>query len=194
MLYSLMSTKFRRAFHRILSCRLGRGRGAYYDPRETTCATPSVAHHAATRQGELEGGRNCFARKGYGTFIYAWNRFLQTIQPTQARQGSCGVVIVSLPFSTVTYWIMHAQYFALINLNLRLWFCARASFCLLLILLKTRVKRLSDDAGSGERDLIVNKTFSEKNGRLAIPENNKVGNSIFVENSALSFLTQSDRL
>ena len=52
MLYSLMSTKFRRAFHRILSCRLGRGRGAYYDPRETTCATPSVAHHAATRQGE----------------------------------------------------------------------------------------------------------------------------------------------
>ena len=60
MLYSLMSTKFRRAFHRILSCRLGRGRGAYYDPRETTCATPSVAHHAATRQVELEGERNRF--------------------------------------------------------------------------------------------------------------------------------------
>ena len=88
MLYSLMSTKFRRAFQRILSCRLGRA-GAYYDPRETTCATPSVAHahHVATR-----------------------------------------------------------------------------------------VNRLTDDtAGSGERETnTVNRGYKEKNGHLAIPENNKV--------------------
>lgn len=84
MLYSLMSTKFRRAFQRILSCRLGRA-GAYYDPRETTCATPSVAH-------------------------------------------------------------------------------------------AHRVNRLSDDtAGSGERESdTVNRGYKEKNGHLAIPENNKV--------------------
>ena len=89
MLYSLMSTKFRRAFQRILSCRLGRA-GAYYDPRETTCATPSVghAHHVAMRVNT----------------------------------------------------------------------------------------RLSDDTGSGDHGEfnIVNRNYAEKNGHLAIPENNKV--------------------
>ena len=90
MLYSLMSTKFRRAFQRILSCRLGRA-GAYYDPRETTCATPSVAHahHVAMRVNT----------------------------------------------------------------------------------------RLSDDTGSGDHgefNIVNNRHYAEKNGHLAIPENNKV--------------------
>ena len=41
MLYSLMSTKFRRAFRRMLSC----NRAPLYEPRgEVTCAMPSVAH------------------------------------------------------------------------------------------------------------------------------------------------------
>ena len=100
---------------------------------------------------------------------------LPTTQPKQAKtdSGTSGVWRYKASFvCNYFYGIMHTP----INLNLKLKFCSKTSFSLLLILLDTRVKRLSDDAGSGEGDLIVNKTFAEKNGRLAIPENNKVGN------------------
>ena len=63
-------------------------------------------------QGGLIGGRNHFGQ-AYRTFMYTWNFWGDT----------------SLPLST------GAQYFALINLNLRFQFCAKTSFSLLLILL-----------------------------------------------------------
>lgn len=58
MLYSLMSTKFRRAFRRILSC----NRSPMYDPRETTCATPSVSHMASTRVTKVNNGEKTAKR------------------------------------------------------------------------------------------------------------------------------------
>ena len=42
---------------------------------------------------------------------------------------------MSLPSFVVTYWIMNARYFALVDLNLKVQFCAKPSFSLLLSLL-----------------------------------------------------------
>ena len=78
---------------------------------------------------ELEGGRSCL----WHWYKYSWlqeNSFLIPAQPTQARMALKWIH----QFLTPCYflWITHAQYFTLINLNLKL--CANASFSLLLIL------------------------------------------------------------
>ena len=77
----------------------------------------------STLQGELEGGRNCFL-------------YWKDTCAANTGKDSC-VVDTSLLMTAVTYWIMHAQYFALINLYLKRLFIVIASFSLLLILLAT---------------------------------------------------------
>ena len=66
--------------------------------------------------------------------MYAWNRFSPTSLNTYKGKYSCGVD-TSISLSALTYRIMHAQHFDLINLNLKLQLCTKASFSLLLILL-----------------------------------------------------------
>ena len=56
------------------------------------------------------------------------------IQFSPTLPDSCGVD-TSFPLSAVTYWNMHAQYFALINLDPKLQCCTNSSVSLLLILL-----------------------------------------------------------
>ena len=53
--------------------------------------------------------------------------------PANIDKDSCGVG-TSLHLPAVTYWIMHSQYIALINFNLKHQFCAETSFSLPLIL------------------------------------------------------------
>ena len=55
--------------------------------------------------------------------------------PVPVKDSS--IVDAKTSMSAITYLIIHAQYFALMNLNLKLQYCARASFSLLLILLYT---------------------------------------------------------
>ena len=65
--------------------------------------------------------------------MYAWNQFSPTCQAVIRKDSSD--IDTSLPLSAITYLIMHAQYLALINLTLKLKFCAKVSSSLLLILL-----------------------------------------------------------
>ena len=83
---------------------------------------------------------------GYRTFMYAWNQFAYTY-PANTGKDSCGGDL-SLPSSDVTYSIMYAQYFALINWNLNLQFNVKASFSRLLILLIAESKNPSRDLSS----------------------------------------------
>ena len=54
------------------------------------------------------------------------------IQTYTCKTKSCPANICNmyglLPLSAVTYWIKHAQYFTLINLRLKLQFCAKTSW------------------------------------------------------------------
>ena len=69
------------------------------------------------RQGELDGERICFWHgKDMIVLMYAQISFLLSAQPTQATKDLLQVV-KSLPLLAVTF---HAQYFALVNLNLKL--------------------------------------------------------------------------
>ena len=56
--------------------------------------------------------------KGYGTFTYALKQFTHTC-PTNTGKDSSDVD-TSLPLSAVTYLNIHAQYFAVIDLTLKL--------------------------------------------------------------------------
>ena len=61
---------------------------------------------------------------GYGTYTFRWQTKSPTC-PANIGKDSC-IVYTSLPLSANTYWIMHALYFALINLNLNFQFCDKA--------------------------------------------------------------------
>ena len=61
--------------------------------------------------------------------MYTWNWFSANTPKANAGKGSFEGGDTSLPLST------GAQYFALINLNLKLQHCVKAGFSLLLILL-----------------------------------------------------------
>ena len=56
-------------------------------------------------------------------------RFFNTCLANKGKD-SCGEDM-SLPSSVVTYWIMNAQFFALVDVNLKLKFCTKPSFPLL---------------------------------------------------------------
>ena len=58
---------------------------------------------------------------GYGTYTY-WFQTKSPTCPANMGKDSCEVY-TSLPLSANTYWIMHALYFALINLNMKFQFC-----------------------------------------------------------------------
>ena len=68
-------------------------------------------------QRELEGGRNRFLY--WNDMEILWlhqTRFILPARPTKVKTA----VHTSPPLLAVTYWVIHAQYFALINYNLKL--------------------------------------------------------------------------
>ena len=60
---------------------------------------------------------------------------LSPTDPANTGKNSSGVNASHLMSAFTYYWLIHAQYFALINMNLKLQFCAKISFSLLLIIL-----------------------------------------------------------
>ena len=85
-----------------------------------------LARRSGQGQGELEGGRIHW--KDMEFLRMHGMRFLLFVRPFNTGGG----VATLLPFFAATYWIV---YFALINLNMKLCWCAKSSFSLLLIFL-----------------------------------------------------------
>ena len=72
--------------------------------------------------------------KEYGTFILKISKKFQT-WPANSCEASGYITCLVCCYNVTYSGIIHAQYFALINLSLKLQICAKAHFSLLLILL-----------------------------------------------------------
>ena len=70
------------------------------------------------KKNEKEGG-SIYVTARIQNFYFCMEPVFFTC-PANTGKDSYGVD-TSLPLSAVTYWIIHAQYFAMISLNLKLW-------------------------------------------------------------------------
>ena len=88
------------------------------NPNDTNTVTKPKKHNVlldlrSTRDSLLGTDRQDLTLTGYGTYTYTFQTKSPTC-PANIGRDSCEVY-TSLPLSAITYWIMHAHYFALIT-------------------------------------------------------------------------------